>query len=96
MSAYDPEKLLSKWKQQELTVEMAMGHVLQNLAKQQEAQVATATRSRQLQGTLNQHQSEIQALRADVIQMQTAIDHLATRMTPLDSSNRKEDPPHDK
>ncbi len=76
MSTYDPEELLSQWKQHGLDVEMAMGHVLQNLVQQQVTQAA----KRQLQGTLNQHQREIQALRADVTQMQTDIDRLTAQV----------------
>lgn len=32
MSTYSPEKLLHLWRREELTVEQAMGHLLQHLA----------------------------------------------------------------
>jgi predicted RNA-binding protein (virulence factor B family) len=31
MSAYEPEKLWSLWKREQITIEMVTGHVLQNL-----------------------------------------------------------------
>ena len=37
MSAYEPEKLWSLWKREQITSEMAIGHILQNLVLQHEA-----------------------------------------------------------
>jgi hypothetical protein len=52
MSTVTPEDLFKQWKLENIPLEMAMGHVLQNLVKQQTAQE-----------TLNQ---AIYTLRADV------------------------------
>jgi hypothetical protein len=35
MSTVTPEELLKQWKLEQMPLEMAMGHVLQNLVKQQ-------------------------------------------------------------
>ncbi len=35
MSTVTPSELLNLWKQEQLTIEMAIGHILQNLVKQQ-------------------------------------------------------------
>ena len=40
MSTVTPEELLRLWKLENIPLEMAMGHVLQNLVKQQKAQDA--------------------------------------------------------
>ncbi|MFN8488377.1 MAG: hypothetical protein U0350_12335 [Caldilineaceae bacterium] len=40
MSTVTPEELLKLWKLDNIPMEMAMGHVLQNLGKQQKAQDA--------------------------------------------------------
>jgi len=40
MSTVTPEELLKQWKLESIPLEMAMGHVLQNLVKQQTAQEA--------------------------------------------------------
>ena len=40
MSAETPEELLKQWKLENIPLEMAMGHVIQNLVKQQKAQDA--------------------------------------------------------
>ncbi|MCP4372608.1 MAG: hypothetical protein GY797_31545 [Deltaproteobacteria bacterium] len=37
MSTVTPDKLLSMWAKEQLTLEMATGHILQNLAKMQTA-----------------------------------------------------------
>ncbi len=36
MSTITPEDLLKQWKLEQLSVEMAIGHLIQNLVKQQE------------------------------------------------------------
>jgi len=40
MSTVTPEELFKQWKLESIPLEMAMGHVLQNLIKQQTAQEA--------------------------------------------------------
>lgn len=37
MSTITPVELLNLWKQEQIPVEMAIGHILQNLVKQQSA-----------------------------------------------------------
>jgi len=37
MSTITPEELLTAWKLEQVSVEMAIGHILQNLVKQQTA-----------------------------------------------------------
>ena len=37
MGTMPPQELLNKWKREEITIEMAIGHILQHLAKIQTA-----------------------------------------------------------
>ncbi|CAN5826148.1 hypothetical protein BH10CHL1_BH10CHL1_46540 [soil metagenome] len=55
MSTITPIELLNLWKQEQITVEMSIGHILQNLVKQQialEALLATHGKPRSDMPTL--------------------------------------------
>ncbi len=43
MGALTPTELLTLWKQKEVTIEMSVGHLIQNLVKQQTAIEALTT-----------------------------------------------------
>ena len=53
MSTMPPDELLKLWTLEKLPLEMAMGHVLQNLVKIQASLEALRTSSRKLQGNVD-------------------------------------------
>jgi len=61
MSTITPQELLNKWKLEQIPVEMAMGHVLQNLVQQQTAIeslfLATSKLSTQLDNLMSYNSS---------------------------------------
>lgn len=53
MSTLTPPELLNLWKQEQMTVEMAMGHILQNLVKQHMALETLLTTQNKLSTEMN-------------------------------------------
>jgi hypothetical protein len=53
MSTMAPEKLLNLWKREEISVEMAIGHILQNLVKLETAHDAYTIAVDNLQANVN-------------------------------------------
>ncbi len=53
MSTMTPTELLSLWKQEQMTIEMSIGHILQNLVKQQIALESLLATQRKLRADMN-------------------------------------------
>ena len=59
MSTLTPAELLNLWKQEQMTIEMALGHILQNLAKQQTVLATLLTTQNKLGTEVNSLQQQI-------------------------------------
>jgi len=53
MSTLTPTELLNLWKQEQMTIEMSIGHILQNLVKQQIALEALLVTQSKLRTDIN-------------------------------------------
>lgn len=82
MGNHDPGELWSLWQREKIDVEMATGHVLQNLLRQQEAQTATNLTVYQLRDRVATQQAAVDRLRTDVDRLQAAIDRLTALIEP--------------
>ncbi|MFN8489197.1 MAG: hypothetical protein U0350_16540 [Caldilineaceae bacterium] len=65
MSTQTPSELLNLWKQEQMTAEMAIGHILQNLVKQQAALEALLMTQNKLSMNMNRLMVIIDAKHAD-------------------------------
>ena len=66
MGTIPPKKLLSQWKKETLTVEMAIGHLLQHLVLQNEVEQKMDIEHAQIMTTLKELQTSVRSLRTDV------------------------------
>ncbi len=85
MSTYDFDKVLSDYEHGRITVEMAMGHSLQDIGKLYEALAANASRA--------QEQTKVNTLEKRVNTQQAAIDRLTTFMEKVLSQQKKRTSP---
>jgi len=86
MSTYDFDKVLSDYANGRITVEMAMGHSLQHIAKLYEALSTNITRSPE--------QTKVNALEKRVNTHQTAIDRLTAFMEKALAQQKKRTAPN--
>ncbi len=93
MSTHDPKKLLSLWRKEKIDVDMAIGHLLQNLINQQKSLATTNATTTQIQSSRKMLQAEIKTLQADLKQLQCVVDRLRTRIETESSPKRKRNAP---
>ncbi|MDM8532745.1 hypothetical protein QUF63_16410 [Anaerolineales bacterium HSG25] len=66
MGTIPPQKLLSQWKQETLTVERAIGQMLQHQVLQDNLEQEVGSERRAMQSALHELQASVRSLRTDV------------------------------
>ncbi len=66
MGTIEASELFKQWKLEDLTVEMAVGHIIQHLTILHEVDEAAGSSRTQMQRTLEEHRRELIRLRKDV------------------------------
>ncbi len=70
MNTHKPQDLLTLWAREEPPPEMMVGHILQNLVEMEQRYTAQTITNLALKKELDRLEAELQALRAEVKQLQ--------------------------
>ena len=88
MGTIPAKELLSKWKQDDLPIEMALGHLLQHLVMTENNLKETCLAQSKHQTQVEQLTSELNAVKAELTQLQTDMAQVLTYLG-LDSKPPK-------
>ncbi len=89
MSSHDPHTLWSLWQRGKMTGDMATGHIIQNLLKQQNAQGATNLSLVQLQDRVKTQQAAVETLQGDVDTLRGEMERLQATVARLETANER-------
>ena len=91
MGTIPAKKLLNKWAQEDLPVEMAIGHLLQHLMQTEAGLSSAKINDRKLQIELSQIVTELKTIKAEQRQLQTDMDQVLAHLN-LESKPPKRPP----